>query len=101
MGVEVGAYKGARKQAFLMALRLAWRDARKHKGRSALIVALIALPVAGMTMIALLITSSQMTAQERIDTELGTAQALLMPGTCRCQRSRTLECRFRSRTPTS
>lgn len=80
MGVEVGAYKGARKQAFLMALRLAWRDARKHKGRSALIVALIALPVAGMTMIALLITSSQMTAQERIDTELGTAQALLMPG---------------------
>ncbi|GAB3556113.1 hypothetical protein GCM10027404_34100 [Arthrobacter tumbae] len=80
MGVEVGAYKGARKQAFLMALRLAWRDARKHKGRSALIVALIALPVAGMTMVALLITSSQMTAQERIDTELGTAQAVLMPG---------------------
>lgn len=80
MGMEVGPYKGARKQAFLLALRLAWRDVRKHKGRSALIVALIALPVAGMTMIALLATSSQMTPQERIDTELGTAQALLMPG---------------------
>lgn len=80
MAFEVGAYKGARKQAFLMALRLAWRDARKHKGRSALIVTLIALPVAGMTMIALLITSSQMTPQERIDAELGTAQAHLVPG---------------------
>ncbi|GAB3543337.1 hypothetical protein GCM10027403_37370 [Arthrobacter tecti] len=80
MGVEVGAYKGARKQAFLMALRLAWRDARKHKGRSALIVALIALPVAGMTMVALLATSSQMTPQERIDADLGTAQAVLVQG---------------------
>lgn len=60
-----------------MALRLAWRDAWRHKGRSALILALIALPVAGMTVIVLLLTSSQMTTQERIDTELGTAQARL------------------------
>lgn len=80
MGVAVGTSQGARRQAFLLALRLAWRDMGKHKGRSALIVGLIALPVAGMTAIVLLLTSSQMTPQEKIATELGTAQAVLMPG---------------------
>nr|WP_275587586.1 ABC transporter permease [Arthrobacter roseus] len=60
-------------------MRLAGRDARKHRGRSALILSLIALPVAAMTVIVLLLASTQATVQERIDAELGTAQAYLTP----------------------
>ncbi len=60
-----------------MALRLAGRDARRHRGRSGLILTLIALPVAAMTLIVLLLASMQPTAQDRIDADLGTAQAYL------------------------
>ncbi len=79
MPVDVTAHRGSRWQSFRLALRLAGRDALNHRGRSALIVSLIALPVAAMTVIVLLLTSTQATVQERIDAELGTAQAYLTP----------------------
>ncbi|NJC21193.1 putative ABC transport system permease protein [Arthrobacter pigmenti] len=77
MGVEVGAVKGARRHRARLAFRLAWRDILQHKGRSLLIVALIMLPVLGMTGVATLIQSALPTAEERIRSELGSAAAKL------------------------
>ncbi|WP_236557425.1 FtsX-like permease family protein [Arthrobacter sp. 9AX] len=58
-----------------MALRVARRDIRKHKGRSLLIIALIMLPVAGMTGAATLFQSIERTPDEIVGYELGETQA--------------------------
>ncbi|WP_426998220.1 hypothetical protein [Pseudarthrobacter sp. N5] len=54
---------------------MACRDIRRHKGRSLLIIALIMFPVAGMTGAATLFQSSQETAAERVQYQLGNTQA--------------------------
>lgn len=57
------------------ALRIARRDAMRAKGRSALVVAMIALPVLGVTAADVTYRSSQPTTAEQITAELGSADA--------------------------
>ena len=66
-----------------VALRIARRSSARSPGRSALIVALVALPVAGMAAIALIIPSTVATTAEHLAVTLGHTQAqiqLSMPG---------------------
>jgi putative ABC transport system permease protein len=60
-----------------IALRLAWRSAVQARGRSILIVALIAIPIVGLSGLATVVTSMLPTTQETIATQLGHTQAML------------------------
>lgn len=59
------------------ALRIAWREARRAKGRALLVIAMIALPVAALTLGAVTYDTFNYTAQERADRLMGTAQAVV------------------------
>ncbi|MFJ3217410.1 FtsX-like permease family protein [Kitasatospora sp. NPDC086801] len=66
-----------------VALRIARRDALRAKGRSALIAAMIALPVLGVTGADIVHRSGQLTPAERVERVMGGADALvtvLSPG---------------------
>jgi len=63
--------------ALRAALRIAWRDMRRAKGRSALIVVMIGLPVLAFTAFLTLQTTRHLDARESLPTTLGTADALL------------------------
>lgn len=58
-------------------LLLAWRDVLRHKGRSLLIVALVALPVLVIGAADVLYRSTQATPLEQVDGELGASSAFL------------------------
>jgi hypothetical protein len=58
-------------------LRIARRDAAQHRGRSALIVFLIAIPMIGLSALAAVETSNQPTPQETVRNALGSTQAKL------------------------
>ncbi|MDH6711289.1 putative ABC transport system permease protein [Kitasatospora sp. MAA19] len=69
--------------AWKVALRIARRDALRAKGRSALIVAMVALPVLGVTGADVVHRSGQLTPAERVERVVGGADALvtaLAPG---------------------
>ncbi|MEU1283245.1 FtsX-like permease family protein [Kitasatospora sp. NPDC005856] len=69
--------------AWRVALRIARRDALRAKGRSALIAAMIALPVLGVTGADVVHRSGQLTPAERVERVVGGADALvtsLAPG---------------------
>ncbi|MEU3567193.1 FtsX-like permease family protein [Kitasatospora sp. NPDC036755] len=69
--------------AWRVALRIARRDALRAKGRSALIAAMIALPVLGVTGADVVHRSGQLTPAERVERVVGGADALvtsLSPG---------------------
>lgn len=59
------------------ALRIARRDARRAKGRSALVLAMVALPVLGVAGADVVHRSGQLTAAERSDRLMGRADALI------------------------
>ncbi|MEU0882361.1 hypothetical protein ABZ345_27430 [Lentzea sp. NPDC005914] len=59
------------------ALRIAWREARKSRGRTALVVALILVPVAALTFAAVVYDSTTLTPDEDSARRMGTAQALV------------------------
>ncbi|PJN24175.1 FtsX-like permease family protein [Kitasatospora sp. CB02891] len=63
--------------AWRAVLRMARRDALRAKGRSALVVAMIALPVLGATGVDVVHRSGQLTAVERADRLMGRADALV------------------------
>ena len=79
MALSLAPVPGGRRHAFRVAVRMARRDVRRHKGRSLLIILLIMLPVAGMTGAAALIQSTQETAAERVQYQLGATQARFRP----------------------
>ncbi|TXR96528.1 FtsX-like permease family protein [Streptomyces sp. col6] len=58
------------------ALRIARRDALRAKGRSALVVAMIALPVLGVTAADITYRSADMTPAEQLTARIGSADAL-------------------------
>lgn len=58
-----------------VALRIARRDARRALGRSALVVALIGLPVVALTAADVLARTAQLSPSERLDRDLGRADA--------------------------
>ncbi|NJQ06325.1 FtsX-like permease family protein [Streptomyces lonarensis] len=63
-----------------LALRIARRDALRAKGRSILVIAMIALPIIGVTAIDISFRSSQLTTEEQIDRAMGAADAHMFPG---------------------
>ncbi|KQQ39476.1 FtsX-like permease family protein [Nocardioides sp. Leaf307] len=58
-------------------LRLAWRDARRAKGRSLLVLVMIALPVLAVSAASVLYTTQEVSPVEGLDRRLGSAQALV------------------------
>lgn len=56
-------------------LRLAWRDVLRNKGRSALILVMIALPVFGVTAAHVVISTEDVNSVESLDRRIGTADA--------------------------
>lgn len=58
-------------------LRIARRDALRARGRSALVVLLIALPVLGVTALDTLIRTANVSAAEGLERQLGRSQALV------------------------
>ncbi|GAA2716723.1 FtsX-like permease family protein [Micromonospora olivasterospora] len=59
------------------ALRIARREARRARGRTALVLAMIALPVLALTFVAVSYDMSELTRSERVDRLLGAADAEL------------------------
>ncbi|ALE04562.1 hypothetical protein AL755_02560 (plasmid) [Arthrobacter sp. ERGS1:01] len=77
MALDLMPVKGGRRHRLRLALTMAWRDIRRHKGRSALIVALIALPVFAMSVAATAGMSMVATPAETAAMELGQTQGRL------------------------
>ncbi|KQQ99056.1 hypothetical protein ASF72_18045 [Arthrobacter sp. Leaf141] len=75
MPLNLAPAPGGRRGSFRVALRMARRDIRRHRGRSVLIVLLILLPVAAMTGAATLNQSLHRTPDETVRYELGGMQA--------------------------
>ena len=57
------------------ALLIAWRDALRHRGRSVLVLVMIALPVLGVTAAAVVIKTADVSGLENADRQLGQAAA--------------------------
>ncbi len=62
-------------KSWLIALRLARREARRSKGRTLLIVAMIAIPVAALSFAAMTYDMYKLTPQEAVTRQLGAADA--------------------------
>ncbi|MGA7204457.1 MAG: hypothetical protein WBX27_07500 [Specibacter sp.] len=77
MALDLTPVKGGRRHRLRLALTMAWRDIRRHKGRSSLIVALIALPVFAMSLAATAGMSMVATPAETVAMELGQTQGRL------------------------
>jgi putative ABC transport system permease protein len=77
MALDLTPVKGGRRHRLRLALTMAWRDIRRHKGRSALIAALIALPVFAMSLAATAGMSMVATPAETAAMELGQTQGRL------------------------
>jgi len=56
-------------------LRLAWRDARRARGRSILVLVMIALPVLGVSAAAVVYETTQVTGSEALARTIGAADA--------------------------
>jgi putative ABC transport system permease protein len=63
--------------SWLTALRIARREAKRARGRSALVVCMIALPVAFLAFIAVLLDTFRLSPQETADRLMGTAEATI------------------------
>lgn len=59
-------------------LRLAWRDALRAKGRSILVLVMIALPVLGVVAADVLFATSDVSGAEALERRLGTADAVVV-----------------------
>ncbi|MFL5797544.1 MAG: FtsX-like permease family protein [Actinomycetota bacterium] len=57
--------------------RIAWRQARRARGRTALIVAMIALPVAGVAAVSSLTRTGEPTVEERATAAMGSTDLLI------------------------
>jgi putative ABC transport system permease protein len=64
--------------AWRVALRIARRDAWRHKARSALIIAMVAIPVLGLTGADVLARTMQLSPSERVTREIGQADAAIV-----------------------
>lgn len=77
MALDLSPVKGGGQHRLRVALKMAWRDIRRHRGRSALIVALIALPIFAMSFAATVGMSTLPTSAETVAMELGQTQGRL------------------------
>jgi putative ABC transport system permease protein len=65
--------------AALATLRIARRDAWRHKARSVLVVAMVALPVLALTGADILARTMQLNPAQRLDREIGQASVAIQP----------------------
>ncbi|MFI6004325.1 FtsX-like permease family protein [Streptomyces sp. NPDC051366] len=63
--------------AWIAAIRIARRDAWRAKGRSALVLAMIALPIVGVSAADLTTRSAQLSPEQTVSRQIGTADARL------------------------
>ncbi|MGL3806562.1 hypothetical protein ACSYDW_10725 [Paeniglutamicibacter sp. R2-26] len=77
MALDLTPVTGGKRRQLQLALRMAWRDIKRHKGRSVLIAALIALPIFGMAFAATVGFSMIPTPAEIVSRELGQTQGRL------------------------
>ncbi|MFF3214762.1 FtsX-like permease family protein [Streptomyces sp. NPDC002886] len=63
--------------SWIAAIRIARRDAWRSKGRSALVLAMIALPIVGVSAVDLTLRSSELSTEQHVDRVLGAADAKL------------------------
>ncbi|MFF0745073.1 FtsX-like permease family protein [Streptomyces sp. NPDC004111] len=63
--------------SWLAAIRIARRDAWRSKGRSILVLAMIAVPILGVSAVDVTLRSAELTAEQKLDRELGAADARL------------------------
>ncbi|MFD4240078.1 FtsX-like permease family protein [Streptomyces sp. NPDC058525] len=61
--------------SWIAAIRIARRDAWRAKGRSILVLAMIALPIVGVSAVDLTVRSSELTVAQELDRRLGGADA--------------------------
>ncbi|MFF5567605.1 FtsX-like permease family protein [Streptomyces sp. NPDC012623] len=61
--------------AWRAAVRIARRDAWRYKGRSVLVLAMIALPILGVSAMDLTIRSAELSAEESVNRDIGAADA--------------------------
>ena len=59
------------------AIRMARRDAARHRGKSVLVLVMIALPVLGVTAADVVIQTQEVSGSEAMERRLGTADALV------------------------
>ena len=59
------------------ALLIAWRDALRHRGRSVLVLVMIALPVLAVSAAAIVLKTSDVSGAEKADRVMGAADALV------------------------
>lgn len=71
MTLNLSPQPGDKKQQFKLAMRLAWRDIRRNRGRSVLIAALIAVPIMMISAALVVGFSKTPTTEETIAAELG------------------------------
>lgn len=62
-----------------VALRIARREALRHRGRSLLVLAMVALPILGLTAADVLARTMQLSPAERTTRDIGAADAQLIP----------------------
>lgn len=63
--------------SWAVALRMARRDVRRHKGRSALVVVMVAIPTLLLSVLVTIAATSDVSGAERIEPTMGSAQALV------------------------
>lgn len=63
--------------SWIAAIRIARRDAWRAKGRSALVLAMIALPIVGVSALDLTVRSAHLSTEQQMDRTLGAADARL------------------------
>lgn len=71
MALNLDPQRGIKTQQFKLALRLAWRDIRKHRGRSTLIAALIAMPIMIISAVLVVGFSKMPTIDETLSVQFG------------------------------
>lgn len=64
-------------QSWFVALRIARREVRRAKGRTALVVAMIGLPIAVLSFVAAVVDMAILTPSEQLSRQMGTASASL------------------------
>jgi putative ABC transport system permease protein len=72
--------RGGNLHSWRAAIRIARRDAWRSKGRSAMVLAMIALPIVGVSAADITIRSSQLSTNQEITREIGAADARLSDG---------------------
>ena len=65
------------RSTWAVALRMARRDVRRHKGRSALIVVMVAVPTLLLSLVVTFAATSELSGAEKIPSTMGSGQALV------------------------